>query len=203
MDDDDTEYNDDDYDIDSDVLSQVCVPYEDDGYSNDLYESLKVYKKEIFVICWMKHNGLTKHTKTGYFRGGDGLRRDESTKFIYNFLTEVLGIQAEKKNTFCNYQDLYAYNNDLKNYIKKSCEAGLYKGTQSNTKFNPSYFLKTNYFYSIVSNMIKVYQPNGDTDVSILDDISEINKNSTTKMTRLKAAHALYKLSQILYTSTN
>lgn len=198
-----TSYNDDDYSVDSDVLSEVCVPYENADYTNELYESLKFYKKDIFVICWMKHNGLTKHTKTGYFRGSDGLRRDESTKFIYNFLTDVLNITPVKKNTFCDYKDLYKYNNDLKNYIKKSCEAGLYKWTQSNANFNPSYFLKTNYFYSIISNMIKVYQPNGDSDVSVLDDISEINKNNTTKMTRLKAAHALYKLSQILYSSAN
>ena len=94
-------------------MNDLCKPYSDDGYSMDLYESSKVYKKEIFIICWMSEYKLSKFNRSTTFRGNDILRKDESTKFMYNFMNNVLDFTPKNTQTDCNYNDATKGHADL------------------------------------------------------------------------------------------
>ncbi len=182
------------------AMDELCQPYSDDGYSIELYHSSRIYKKEIFIICWMSENKLSKFNKSNTFRGNDILRRDESTKFMYNFMTNILDFTAEKTETDCNYTDLTNGHADLWWYITNACKIGLYNWSNSNKLFNPTGHLTAGNLSTLFSKVTNLYNTeNGDNNYST-DFLTEINElqNKNEKITRMKAAHALYQLSQMI-----
>jgi hypothetical protein len=182
------------------AMNDLCKPYSDDGYSMDLYESSKVYKKEIFIICWMSEYKLSKFNRSTTFRGNDILRKDESTKFMYNFMNNVLDFTPKNTQTDCNYNDATKGHADLWWYITNACKIWLYEWTNKNKSFNPTAKLNVSHVINLFSTVNKLYNKDlGIKDYST-DFITEINElqDEDLKMTRIKAAHALYKLSQLI-----
>ena len=175
--------------------SSSCTTYREDGYTKTLYDSSTQTNKNIFVICWMYDNKMTSYNTIKSFQGNSLLRRDASTKIFYNFITNVLDVTPTTINWICNYNDLKDSSSEISWYIKKSCNIWLYKWSNTNKDFYPKENLKKWRFTTIMSNTLTVY------DlwelIPLINDIKEI-KNKEERITRLEAAHALYKLSIII-----
>lgn len=172
-----------------------CSTYREDGYTKALYDSLTQTNKNIFVVCWMYDNKMTAYSTIKSFQGDSLLRRDASTKIFYNFITNALSLTPKTISWICNYSDLKSTSSEISGYIKKSCNIWLYKWSNTNKNFYPKENLKKWRFATIMSNTLTVY--NLWEFIPLLNDIKEI-KNKDEKITRLEAAHALYKLSIII-----
>jgi hypothetical protein len=181
--------------ITSSPKSSSCTIYREDGYTKTLYDSSTQTNKNIFVICWMYDNQMTSYNTIKSFQGNSLLRRDASTKIFYNFITNVLDVTPTTINWICNYNDLKDSSSEISWYIKKSCNIWLYKWSNTNKDFYPKENLKKWRFATIMSNTLTVY--NLWELIPLLNDIKEI-KNKEERITRLEAAHALYKLSIII-----
>ena len=182
------------------AMNNLCEPYSEDGYSMELYNSSKVYKKEIFIICWMSENKLSKFNKSSTFRWNDILRKDESTKFLYNFMTNVLDFTPTKTKTDCNYNDLANGHADLWWYITNACKIWLYNWSNVSKSFNPADKLSAGNVSTLFSKVTEMYNNElweEEYSIEFLKEIKELwNKNE--QITRMKAAHALYQLSQLI-----
>jgi len=178
--------------------SSSCDTYREDWYSEDLYNSSSLRSKDMFVICWMFDNKMTTSNTLDSFQWSNLLRRDASTKFFYNFITNVLFIDPITINTSCNYNDLKDSKVDLLGYIKQSCNIWLYKWSDSNKSFFPRETFKKSRFSIVMSNVITLYNADtSDNSKPSLNSIKEL-QNKDARITRIEAAHALYKLSNML-----
>ena len=80
-------------------------------------------------------------------------------------------------------------------YIKQSCNIWLYKWSETNKNFFPRETFKKGRFSIVMSNVTTLY--NADASKPSLSSIKEL-QNKDARITRIEAAHTLYKLSQLI-----
>lgn len=178
--------------------SNLCKEYANDGYSLELYNTLKVYKKEIFIICWMSDMNLTKFNQTDTFRWNQILRRDESTKFLTIYMKNVLNFTPDMTKWPCEYTDLAKGHSDLGWYMINACKYWLYDGSNNGKEFNPTLDVQAKHFSLLLAKVLILYNKNRwntSYSTNFIRNLSELSAPNKP-LTRMNAAHALYQLSK-------
>ena len=81
------------------------------------------------VVERWEEKGLTRFSTVADFMPYQGLRRDESTKFLVQY-AHLIGYRPAEINSDCSFSDLSLAWQDLIPYIQEACELGIMKGSR-------------------------------------------------------------------------
>jgi len=87
------------------------------------------------ALSWGYEAGLTSYNTEDAFMPMNTLTREQGARFLSQFATSVLGIEADDMMN-CNFTDAALFDSTLTSYITMACEQGLLKG--SNNRFMPT-----------------------------------------------------------------
>lgn len=105
------------------------------------------------AISWMHNNGLTKFDNSTDFMADKTLRRDEATKFFWQYAITIQKSVADETKIECNnFNDINEWWEDLKNNMQNTCKLWLFRGSQ--WKFMPKGTLTNGQAITVLIRMI-------------------------------------------------
>ncbi len=159
------------------------------------------------AVNWMHNNGLTKFDNPIDFMADKPLRRDEATKFFWQYATTIQKSTTDETKTECNnFTDLNEWWEDLKSNMQDACKLWLFRG--SKWKFMPKVSLTNGQAITVLIRMIdwlkdesqwhfaqKYYETAN--ELGILDGLNINPSNFDTLITRWNIAILLLNTSKL------